>query len=83
MLDQLRQMAIFAKTVDHGSFRAAARSLRLSPSVLSHHVSQLEQSLSIELVDIGAIEFVTSSECAVDTELQSDVVRELITCADA
>lgn len=50
MLDQLRQIAIFAKTVDHGSFRAAARALRLSPSVLSHHVTQLEESLGTALI---------------------------------
>lgn len=50
MLDQLRQIAIFAKTVDHGSFRAAARALRLSPSVVSHHVTQLEQQLGTALI---------------------------------
>ncbi len=50
MLDQLRQIAIFAKTVDHGSFRAAARTLRLSPSVVSHHVTQLEQQLGTALI---------------------------------
>lgn len=50
MIDQLRQMAIFAKTVDHGSFRAAARALRLSPSVVSHHVTQLEQQLGTALL---------------------------------
>lgn len=50
MLDQLRQIAIFAKTVDHGSFRAAARDLRLSPSVVSHHVTQLEQQLGTALI---------------------------------
>jgi len=50
MLDQLRQIAIFAKTVDHGSFRAAARDLRLSPSVVSHHVTQLEQALGTALI---------------------------------
>ncbi len=50
MIDQLRQIAIFAKTVEHGSFRAAAKSLRLSPSVLSHHVSQLEQRLGTALI---------------------------------
>ena len=50
MLDQLRQIAIFAKTVDHGSFRAAARALRLSPSVVSHHVTQLEQRLGTALI---------------------------------
>ena len=50
MLDQLRQVAIFAKTIDHGSFRGAARELRLSPSVVSHHISQLEEYLGVALV---------------------------------
>lgn len=50
MLDQLRQIAIFAKTIDHGSFRAAARDLRLSPSVVSHHISQLEDHLGVALI---------------------------------
>lgn len=50
MLDKLRQLAIFAKTVDHGSFRAAAKALRLSPSVVSHHVGQLEQTLGTALL---------------------------------
>ncbi len=50
MLDQLRQIAIFAKTIDHGSFRAAARALHLSPSVVSHHVSQLERQLGTALI---------------------------------
>ena len=50
MLDELRQIAIFAKTVDHGSFRAAAQALNLSPSVVSHHVGQLEQRLNTALL---------------------------------
>jgi len=50
MIDRLRQMAIFAKAIDHGSFRGAARELRLSPSVVSHHVSQLEESLGVALI---------------------------------
>ena len=50
MIDQLRQMAIFAKTIDHGSFRGAARDLRLSPSVVSHHISQLEEHLGVALI---------------------------------
>ncbi|MBM2322328.1 MULTISPECIES: LysR family transcriptional regulator [Marivita] len=50
MIDRLRQMAIFAKIIDHGSFRGAARELRLSPSVVSHHVSQLEESLGVALI---------------------------------
>lgn len=50
MIDRLRQLAIFAKTIDHGSFRGAARELRLSPSVVSHHISQLEDSLGVALI---------------------------------
>ncbi len=50
MLDQLRQIAIFAKTIDHGSFRGAARELNLSPSVVSHHISQLEEHLGVALL---------------------------------
>lgn len=50
MIDRLRQMAIFAKVIDHGSFRGAARALRLSPSVVSHHVSQLEEHLGVALI---------------------------------
>ena len=50
MIDQLRQMAIFAKTIDHGSFRGAAKELNLSPSVVSHHISQLEDTLGVAII---------------------------------
>jgi len=50
MIDQLRQMAIFARTIDHGSFRAAAKAMKLSPSVVSHQVSELEKRLGTALI---------------------------------
>ncbi|MEM7565217.1 MAG: LysR family transcriptional regulator, partial [Pseudomonadota bacterium] len=50
MLDHLRQIAIFAKTVEHGSFRKAAEVLQLSPSVVSHHIALLEQQLEVALL---------------------------------
>jgi DNA-binding transcriptional LysR family regulator len=50
MIDRLREMAIFAKVIDHGSFRGAARDLKLSPSVISHHISQLEENLGVALI---------------------------------
>jgi DNA-binding transcriptional LysR family regulator len=50
MINRLRQMAIFAKTMDHGSFRGAAQALRLSPSVVSHHISELEEHLGVALI---------------------------------
>lgn len=50
MIQHLRQMAIFAKTIDHGSFRAAAKALNLSPSVISEQLSQLENQLGVALI---------------------------------
>jgi DNA-binding transcriptional LysR family regulator len=50
MINQLRQMAIFAKTIDHGSFRAAAKALKLSPSVVSHQIADLEARLGVALL---------------------------------
>lgn len=50
MLNHLRALAVFAKTIEQGSFRAAARELQLSPSVVSHHISQLEEQLGVALL---------------------------------
>jgi DNA-binding transcriptional LysR family regulator len=50
MLDYLRPLAIFAKTAEFGSFRGAAAALKLSPSVVSHHISQLEAQLGVALI---------------------------------
>lgn len=50
MINELRKMAIFAMTIDHGSFRAAARAMKLSPSVVSHQISELEKQLGTALI---------------------------------
>ena len=50
MIDNLRAMYIFAKSVELGSFRATARALELSPSVVSYHISQLESDLKVALL---------------------------------
>lgn len=50
MIDELRTMAIFAEVIKFGSFRAAAKSLNLSPSVVSYHISQLEEKLGAALI---------------------------------
>ncbi|CAH9049400.1 HTH-type transcriptional regulator DmlR [Pseudoalteromonas sp. CIP111854] len=50
MIDELRALAIFAETVKKGSFRRAARSLGLSPSVVSYQVSNLEKKLHVALL---------------------------------
>jgi DNA-binding transcriptional LysR family regulator len=50
MLDQLRAIAVFQKVAEIGSFRGAAKALGLSPSVVSHHVSNLEDHLGKALL---------------------------------
>lgn len=50
MIDRLRQLAVFAKAVETGSFRGAAKALNLSPSVVSHHISKLEGDLGVALL---------------------------------
>ncbi len=50
MIDDLRALAIFAKVVEEGSFSAAGRSLKLSTSVVSHHISSLEEKLGVTLL---------------------------------
>ena len=50
MIEDLRALAIFAKTVELGSFRSAAKALQLSPSVVSHHIATLEKRLGAALL---------------------------------
>ncbi len=44
-------MIVFAKVVELGSFSAAAGHLQMSASVVSKHVSRLEQSLGVRLLN--------------------------------
>jgi len=50
MEDQLRALYIFAKTAELGSFRATAKTLRLSPSVVSYQIAQLEKHYGVALL---------------------------------
>lgn len=50
MIHEVRALAIFAKIAEGRSFRAAARSLGLSPSVVSQQLSALEERLGVALV---------------------------------
>lgn len=50
MIDELKAMAIFAETIKRGSFRAAAKSLNLSPSVVSYQITHLEEKLGTALI---------------------------------
>ncbi|WP_338293317.1 LysR family transcriptional regulator [Planctobacterium marinum] len=50
MIDSLKSLAIFREVVTRGSFRAAAQYLNLSPSVISQHISALEDNLNSKLL---------------------------------
>lgn len=43
-------MAVFVAVVEEGSFRRAGDRLGLSPSVVSHHINNLETRLNVELL---------------------------------
>lgn len=49
-MHDLAAMRIFVGVADTGSFAAAARMMNLSTSVVSHHISKLERSLGIPLL---------------------------------
>jgi DNA-binding transcriptional LysR family regulator len=49
MIDRLRSLAVFTTVAEAGSFRAAAKRLELAPSVVSHHVTALENASGVTL----------------------------------
>ncbi|WP_162042188.1 LysR substrate-binding domain-containing protein [Undibacterium sp. YM2] len=50
-MDRLASMAAFVKTVDAGSFAAAASALDMSPQMIAKHVSWLESRLGTRLIN--------------------------------
>lgn len=49
MIEDYRGLAVFVSVADAGSFSEAGRRLKLSTSVISHHVSKLEEKLGVSL----------------------------------
>ena len=49
MQDDYKGLAVFVAVSDAGSFSAAARNLKLSTSVVSHHIAKLEARLGVPL----------------------------------
>src|SRR6202048_930857 len=50
-MDRLTSMAVFVRVADLGSFAAAAKDLRLSPTMVGKHMRHLEQRLGSLLVN--------------------------------
>jgi DNA-binding transcriptional LysR family regulator len=49
-VDKLTSIRAFTKVVQHSSFAAAARDLRLSRSAVSKYVMELEEELGVQLL---------------------------------
>lgn len=49
MIDDYRSLAVFVAIADTGSLSAAGRRLKLSTSVISHHLSRLEERQGVSL----------------------------------
>src|ERR1700724_1810341 len=45
IMDRLSSMAVFVRVADLGSFAAAAKEFRLSPTMVGKHIRHLEQRL--------------------------------------
>jgi DNA-binding transcriptional LysR family regulator len=50
-MDALSEIAVFVRVVEAGSFTAAAERLKLSKSVVSRHVTRLEDRLGARLLN--------------------------------
>ena len=50
-MDRAREMMLFAKVVEEGSFSAASRALDLAPSAVSKQISRLESRLGARLIN--------------------------------
>ncbi|OIR09940.1 HTH-type transcriptional regulator DmlR [mine drainage metagenome] len=50
-MDRLAKMSAFARVVETGSFSAAAQQLRLSATMVSKHVRELEDQLGVKLLN--------------------------------
>ena len=50
MYKKLNSIAIFLAVVDEGGFSKAAEKVGLTNSVISHHVTKLEESLGVTLL---------------------------------
>jgi DNA-binding transcriptional LysR family regulator len=50
-MDRLTSMSVFVKVADLGSFAAAAKELRLSPTMIGKHMRHLEERLGSRLIN--------------------------------
>jgi len=75
MIDHLKHMAIFARVVDEGSFRAAAKAIGVAPSRVSETVSELEDFLGVTLLYRTTRKIALSNEGRIFYARVTDMLR--------
>lgn len=78
MIDDYRGLAVFVAVVDAGSFSAAARRMKLSTSVVSHHVSKLEAKVGTPLFHRSTRSLSLTS----DGEKMVDAARRMVAAGE-
>ena len=84
-LENLADMAVFARVVEAGSFSAAARQLGLTPSAVSRQVARLESALHVRLLERSTRKLrLTEAGSAAHTRCQTLVAaaREVMALTD-
>ena len=84
-LDNLPDMAVFARVVDAGSFSGAARQLGITPSAVSRQVARLEAVLRVRLLERTTRKLrLTEAGAAAYTRCQAMVAaaREVLALSD-
>jgi DNA-binding transcriptional LysR family regulator len=76
MKDRLNGMRVFAQVVEAKSFSAAAGKLGMSKSLASRHVSALERSLAVKLLNRSTRKLSLTDAGAVFYEHCANIVRE-------
>lgn len=61
-MDQLKNMMLFTKVVDHGSLRGAAKELGISSATVSSRLDSLEQHFQVKLLQRSTRSLVLTSE---------------------
>ncbi len=78
MKDRLNGMRVFAQVVEARSFSAAAERLGMSKSLASRHVSALERSLAVKLLNRSTRSLSPNEAGAVFYEPCAKIVQEVV-----
>ena len=80
MLPSLKALRAFDQAVRSGSFKAAAQSLNVSPTAISHHIRTLEQDLGVALFERDGRNVILTPQ---GQELSADVAQAFAQLAQA